>query len=147
MSAHAAPWTDRPDVILRVLPRLDRHKDLLNIRWQQKMIKLPGRTSDELRKDTWANVLQMVRRNDTLKPQCLTIGLLMYSFEYDTLLDGEDHLRIQGAPAGTAQAAVVSDTQAKDLAGESYHVASLVAVIYAAYLVDLSPWWMQQHAQ
>ena len=138
-SATYSPWTKRQDVKLIGVPRLPRHLDLIDYRWGLRLQRNPTSSSEELRTGCWANVLQLMQRSDGMGPTCLTTGAMFYSYEHDCLLDGEDFLRLQGAPLNSG--GNVSSTQLRIMGGEAFHSGSIAAVVYSLYLSKDAPWY------
>jgi hypothetical protein len=134
-----SPWTQRQGIELRGVPRLDRNIDMIDYRWAMRTKKKPKTDTATLKNNAWVNLLQQQSRHDAMNPGCLTSGALYYSYDRDCLLDGEDFMRLQGAPEGSGGAA--SNRQLYNLGGEAFHAPSIAAAVYSYYLNGEAPWY------
>ena len=126
---------------MRGLPQQDRVADLLNVRWAQHKQRHTEKAlcTADLLQDFWCDASQDVLRREGGSLGALTPRCLWYSYEHDMTLDGIDSISLQGAPRNTC--ADFTSSELKNLAGESYHAASIGAYLYAYYLNPFAPWW------
>jgi len=150
VSADFRGWSSRPDISLIGIPKTPRVLDLLDIGWAIQLAKFgpPGSvTSTQARRGLWANVTQTVQRKPFGPPGCLATHSLWYSYEHDFTIDGQDALRLQGFPLGSAPKSSFTNAQLFDLAGEGFHAASVGSFLYAFLLNPYGPWWERSHCQ
>ncbi len=145
-----SPYTSRPEVKLLGMPRTDRFLDAVNTYWGIKLIKAvaanKGYSSSDLRSGLWLDVSQSIHRTASHLggPGVLTTSSLPYSFEFDTVIDGEDMLSIQGFPKSVSMDDDFSSFEKHQLAGESFHLGVVGVESYALYLNPWAPWWQKQ---
>ncbi len=134
-------WTSQKDVLLRGVPKLGRVPDVLDVAWGHQMQKATRlrMTSSEAKAGFWCNVSQSVQRKPWGGPGVLTTRSRFYSFEHDFTLDGNDFLRLQGAPMATAPG--FSDHELRDLGGEAFPCPCITAFSFAFYMNPWAPWW------
>jgi hypothetical protein len=92
----------------------------------------------------WCDPSQSCKRKPlSYKCPLLTQRNLPYSFEFDTALSGRDALRLQGFPAEghIAPPHLLTDSEARSLAGESFYLPTISTITYAYYLNSRGPWW------
>ncbi len=143
MSTGYQGYTTRPEVKLVGVPQLPRHLDKLNLVWGIRLKgRLPNESSADLKRGLWCDVSQNVHRGSQLGlGGTLTTSTLMYSFERDCVLDGEDHMRLQGWPIALAASDDFSSAEKKELAGEGYNLACLAVACTGCYFNPYGSWW------
>ena len=65
---------------------------------------------------------------------------MWYSYEEDVLLDGQDHMLLQGYSLQQSTTDVISNHE-KILAGEGFNMSSIVLATYCYYLNPYVGWW------
>jgi hypothetical protein len=144
------PWTSRHEVLCgkAVSPH---QRQILNICWAWRL-KQEHEAADkanrrplqdhELKKNLWADLSQGVSRRPWRLSSIATLSSssFWYSFEFDSLLRPEHHLRAQGWPNDFV-ARGVSGPQLQDLAGEAYCLPCAASCLVAAHLSAGGAWW------
>jgi hypothetical protein len=98
-------------------------------------------TSADVKKDLWINLSQNVDRIGLGKPGALCTSGLWYTFQEDTVLDGQDALTLQGHPESLAKDVALTSSEKRILAGESYQLACVGAAMFSIYLNPWGSWW------
>jgi hypothetical protein len=138
-------FTTRSDIRLSGVPRGARYLDAIDtmfgsvLKSKAQHGQVP--TSKEVRSGLWLDISQNVDRVGPGKQGSLCTGSIWYSFEHDMVLDGCDHLALQGHPSSLKNDPALSTTEKRFLAGESYHLPSFGTLAYAAYLNPYASWW------
>ena len=135
-----APWTSRPDVVLRGVPDCVRDRAILNCAWVARNTKLnwPG---DAIAKASfYADTHDSVIRSPWGKLMPLKQNQSIYSFERDAVLSGWAHMRLHGWPT-TLNVEGFSDSELRGLAGEAYALPPCTLMHVAYYLNPFASWW------
>lgn len=140
------PWTTRPAICTpNVL--CDRQKDVIDVAWGCKLAAKPrGRlgdmriTVDKLKAGVFADVTLSIPRAFAGRIRALKRGARYYSYEFDGTLPGWHHLRINGYPSNLSFSSQ-SDSQCRDIAGESFALPCVASVLWSLHLIDSMPWW------
>ena len=126
------PWTSRPTTRLHGIPRTSAivHEILDTCYWKQfKKLGDIGKWCD----DDWVHITQNTQRlpvSDGLP--CLVANSICYKFGADQII---------GWPSDRIPSALVSDGEARDLAGNSFSI-PIAGLIQAACIANPhGPWW------
>ena len=99
-------------------------------------------TTQDLRKDVWVDLSQGVaRRPWKMSPHLFRTTTCNYSYEYDRVLTGKQHMVLMGWPAHVL--ADFADSKVKKLAGECYSLPIATALDYILYCNPWGEWWQQ----
>jgi hypothetical protein len=145
ISSDFSGWTSRPGIKLTGVPTLPRALDRLNIMWATRLNEMKvGDTSERLRRDLWVDLSQNPHRGSAAgTPGTLCASSLIYSFEHDCTLDGEDALLLQGWSSEFAGSSEFSTSEKREMAGEGYHIPSFAIVCLSFYLNPYGGWWAE----
>ena len=141
MSLTLKPWTGRPTTRLLGIPKTSArvHEILDTCYWKQ--FKKFGDIST-WGDDAWVHITQNTQRlpvSDGLP--CFVANSICYNFGADRILSGYGHLQIIGWPSDRIPSALVSDAEARDMAGLSFSI-PIAALIQAACVANPhGPWW------
>ena len=142
MHADARPWTCMPHVKLQGLPATDRFKDVLDVCFGHVQRKSPTLPWPKLVTSLWANAGHSVQRLPvSTKPETLTHNAVIYSYEQDRALTGDEHLRLLGWGKRMAPREIFTEADRRSLAADGFSVPISAQVCYAYYLKPYAPWW------
>ncbi len=148
VSTDYSGYTSRPELKLHGVPNLDSAYDKLNVKWALRLAdKLPSDTSDDLKRDLWSDLSQNPHRGAKFSGGTICTSSVMYSFEKDCVLDGEDCWRLQGWPADFATSPEFSSAEKKSLAAEGFHLPSIAVIFAAVYFNPYASWWKTTTSQ
>ena len=145
MSAAMKPWTKPTG---RARPKLQgvlvsaRCRDVLNIAFW-KLRRESDEPHEDLVRDAWCNVSQTVSRLPCRRGSLPTFACnsLIYSFQHDQTLTGSTHLRVIGWPLESMPGTIFSDSELRNLAGESFSVCLATVLQTAIFLMPEAVWW------
>ena len=75
----------------------------------------------------------------TLKQQSI-----VYSFEFDCLLDASDHIAALGWPADDENLWTLSKANRKSMTGDGMSAPCIASCVYAYWLNPFAPWWQEK---
>ena len=137
-----APYTSSPHVRLIGVPKLERVRDVLDLAWIKRNLRLQKEhrrrrwappTVDELKKDFFCNMSQACQRNpESVGMTAFQQSAFWYSFEKDMVVTPSMMFRIMGYPR-TFQHAELSQSQLTSLVGEGFHLACF-SLAFLSYL-------------
>ena len=140
-----APLGSRPNIV-SAKALTPRAMDIVHLGWATRLrwnaSQQPRLTEDELMKDFFSDFSQSLQRKPWGNVSCLKRSSKYDSYEYDAVLRGEHHLRIQGFPKRLLLGDM-PDSSLRDLAGESFAARSVGAVFWAFFVIRSMPWWQQ----
>ena len=117
---------------------------MLDVCFAQEQKKRPHAPWPELVAGLWANPAQAVERSPVLhRPPTLTGTTIIYSYEKDLALTGDDHLRILGWGKRMAPSELFSEADRRSLAGDGFSVPIAASLCFAYYMNPFAPWWPQ----
>jgi len=140
------PYTSRPDIKLLGVPEVPRVRDMIDVHWSLRLQATKGTawSSKKLRQGLWLDLSQNVHWGRSATQGLggtLCKGSCWYSYEQDCVLDGIDHMLLQGWPTETANDPSLSDAERKEIAGEGYHLGSFATCVMGFFLNPYAPWW------
>ena len=141
LSSSFAGWTNDPGGrSICGAPAVHRLQDLVNVAWGVR-VKTAGNSNkgrDALAHNYFVDLSQSVKREPWSEGMdVLTTSSIIYAFSEDRVLEGSEHVRLQGHPAGQSPETQFSDYECRSLAGEAF-AAPCIAVASAAFM--LNPW-------
>lgn len=129
-----------PGVQCLGVPRHPRFLDVLDCAWAARLRKIGGAGLEACRKGWFVNLSQGVcRRPWGPGTRTLCTSSLVYSYEMDRVLRGDDAMRLQGWPRHKLHK--FSSHTLRDLAGEAFALPTMACVMYCLYLNPMAPWW------
>jgi hypothetical protein len=141
LPAASKPWTARPTVGLRGVPRTDRVLDNLDTCFAYEMSKAPGKKYAEVVKHLYCNISQAVGRlpvSHTMPtPGTRT---MVYSFEYDTVVSGKATMQLLGWPDNLVTRDFFSDCDYRQLGGMGFSVPISGMFMAVLYSNPFAPW-------
>ena len=147
LPAKHAPWTGRANVKLRGVRASERQRDLLDVCFEvlRRRNGNGNKPLSEVIANSWCNVSQSVERMPVYSGSIptLTRNTELYSFEHDTVLSGESHLRLLGWPQHFCSGDF-SQGELRNLAGDSVSVPVFALLLAAMYNNPHAPWWARQ---
>ena len=145
MSSQAKPWSGLPGVTCTGVGQCERMLDDVDVCFHVARQEAgPHVSVAEVKEDLFCNASQGVQRRPvTREPPLLCQKTWLYSYKADCVLSGRDHLALQGFPntPNLAPPHVVSDREARALAGEAFYLPNMTTIAYAYYLNPKGPWW------
>ncbi len=147
VTAEYTGYTTRPELKLSGVSQHPRHYDALNALWGMKCNahaaggRIP--TSKQVKEGLWIDLSQNLDRAASGNKSALCTSSAWYSYQHDFVLDGNDALSIQGHPEVLVQDPLLTSSQKKTLAGESFHLACFGVLMFATYLNPWAEWWKQ----
>ena len=137
-------WTSRPEVKLRGLPDSQRQRDYLDVLFGSAVVQNPGVDAASLAKNLWGDPSQNVDRIPKKHKKgvgTLTTSTALYSFECDAVLSGAAGIQLMGWHRGAAPMEQVSESTARNLAGDSFSVPLAALMQCALFWNPHTPWW------
>jgi hypothetical protein len=143
MSQNSHPYTERDIVGIRRTNLRMLH--CIDIHYQEARKKVGMSTPPEqVVSGLWDDPSQSCMRNTCrVRAPLLTQTNLPFSFQHATALSGRDALSLQGFPneAWLVPPHLLSDQEARSLAGESFFLPVVTTLTYAFWLNHRGPWW------
>ena len=140
------PWThpsDGPVPQLKGVPACTgRVADVINCCYWKLRKAAPRNSVAEVVAEKYVNISQSVDRLPACGPSitCFTKNAHIYAFDVDATLSGLAHLQAIGHPASMAPLGVISDSEARNIAGDSFSVPLACIVGGACALNPHAPW-------
>ena len=126
---------------LRGLPDSQRQRDYLDVLFGSAVVQNPGVDAASLAKNLWGDPSQNVDRIPKKHKKgvgTLTTSTALYSFECDAVLSGAAGIQLMGWHRGAAPMEQVSESTARNLAGDSFSV-PLAALMQCALFWNPPP--------
>ena len=139
----ASPWSERK--ALRGVPPSQRVKNLLDIAFWKHRTQFPGVGEAELVRNTWVHISQELDRIPISKPlaPCLLSNSVLYSMEADATISGRAHLQLMGWPVSFIERSGISDSECRDLAGNSFSCPISCLISCCMIMNRFGPWWSE----
>ncbi len=120
-----------------------RKQDVIDVAWHRRLSEVPlGTSTHEARQNYYCDISQGVQRKPfRFGGGTFTTNSCWYSYQEDVTLDGEDVLRIQGAPVRTTTLGSFKDSDLRTCGGEAFSVPSIGTFLYSLYLNPYGGWW------
>ena len=147
MNSDYCPWTARPAMKLHGIPPSSRNRECLDIKYWKMRLDQPGTTEAEVVENKFLDVSQSMFR--TCKSKTSTGGLVpvytsssqIYSFQHDILVTGGCQLASIGWAPECFDLGVMSDTDCRNLSGDSFSVPWACLIQRALVANPYAPWW------
>ena len=140
-----SPWIRARGKHLLGLPSTDlRIQDVVDVSWWylRKMTKYRHLDDEDLAKDAFVNVSQMVNRTPVTKGVgTLLQNSLIYSLEKDCVLSSVAHAMCIGWPQQYFTESLVSASETRGLVGESFSVPCATVVYSCCAMLPTAAWW------
>ena len=137
MPPGAKPWTEKPGVKLRGVPRSDRYEDCLDVSFFES-VKNGGSADRPIHFSVISNNVDWGKlARDTIPTFCTASKI--YSFQYDTVLTVEHRLALMCFPSGLARRSL-QDKDIEAMLGEACHVACMALVLLSICAISPAPW-------
>jgi hypothetical protein len=104
---------------------------------------MPDSTHDERKCNFFVNLSQGVQRRAWGPIGTFCSSSVWYSYEFDLVLSGYMMLRAHGVPINKDIQHKMTNSQMRDLAGESFSLPCVAAVVTAFYLNPWGAWWRE----
>ena len=141
MALNLCPWSSRAGVSLLGVPRhLGRVIEVIDTSYW-KYFKKYGDVA-EWGSDAWVHISQNGNRTPiSFGLPCLVANSVVYNFGADRILSGHGNLQTFGWPSDRIPRAVLSDSEARDIAGNSFSIPIAGLIQMACIANPYGPWW------